>query len=139
MTDIAERFAEAQEARLRNAPALALAMGLPQPRIYSIVPTNAPTPYVVIGEDQVLDDSDECQNGSEIFSTVHVWTRSEPPSTKQARDIASVLRDLLDADLGIAGHETIIHAFEDTRFPRDPGGAAHAVLTLRYVTSPSEA
>lgn len=136
MSDIAERFAVAQEAVLRGSAALATAMGLAKVRVYEVAPTNAPKPYVKIGDDQIVDDSDECQDGSEIFSTIHIWSQPEPPSTSQARRMSAVVRGLLNADLGIAGHETILAEHQDTRFLTDPGGATHVVMTFRYLTMP---
>ncbi len=136
MSDVAEQFSIAQEAAVRDSAALAAAMGLAQPRIYPVRPPNVAYPYLVIGEDQIIDDSDECQEGSEIFSTLHLWDKPEPPSNRRARAIEAVLRRLLNADLAIAGHETIEHAYEGVRFLTDPDGATHGVLTFRYLTIP---
>lgn len=139
MTDIAERFPAAQEAALRGSVALRQAMGLAVAVIFDALPENQPVPYVVIGEDQILDDSDECQNGSEIYSTVHFWSKPEPPSSAQARSMATALRAALNADLAIVGHETVLHAFEDMQFKTDPGGVTHGIIVFRYLTTPSEA
>jgi len=139
MSDIAERFAVAQAAALRGSGALATAMGLAQVLAYEIAPTNAAMPYVLIGDDQVIDDGDDCQDGSEIFSTVHLWSRPNPPSRVQARRMEAVVRSLLAADLAIAGHETILAEYQDSRFLPDPGGATHVVMTFRYLTMPSAA
>ena len=138
MSDPAAAFHTAQEAILRGSTALATAMGLAQPRIYTgPVPANAPLPYIVLGDDQTLDDSDECQDGSEIFSTIHVWSKPNPPQAQQAREIAAVIRSLLNAPLTITGHTVVLFSFEDARFLTDPDSSTHAVITFRYSTTPN--
>lgn len=138
MSDPAAPFHTAQEAALRASNALAVAMGLAWPRIYTgVAPTAAPLPHIVIGDDQVLDDSDECQDGSEIYSTVHIWTKPNPPQAQQARQIAAVVRGILNAPLTITGHTVILYSFDDARFLTDPDGSTHAVLTFRYSTTPN--
>lgn len=139
MTDVAEVLTQAQEAAIRGSSAVIAAATWTEPRVYRVIPTNAALPYIKLGEDQVIDDSDECQEGSEIFSTVHVWSRPETPQALEARRIAAALRLTLNADLAIAGHDLVLHAFETALFTTDPSGDTHAILTFRYLTTPSEA
>lgn len=137
MSDVAERFTVAQAATLRASADLAAAMGLSTARVHEVAPTNAPKPYVLIGDDQVIDDGDECQRGSEIFATVHLWSAPNPPSVLQARRMAAVVQTLLAVDLALTGHDTVLAEWQDTRFVTDPSGATHGIATFRYLTVPS--
>lgn len=137
MTDIAEAFATAQEAALRGSVALRTAMGLATVRLYEVVPTDAPLPYVHIGEDQIIDDSDECQDGSEINATVHLWSKPNPPSTSQARNMVAAVRAALK-NLTITGHDVVLAEFRDALLLTDPSGATHVVVNHRYLTVPTD-
>lgn len=135
MTDIAAAFATAQEAALRASDPLKTAMGLAKVRVYDTRPTDGKLPYIQIGEDQLIDDSDECQDGTEINATVHVWTQPEPPSTGQARNMVAVIRSVLKP-LTIPGHDVVLAEFRDALFVTDPEGATHVVMSFRYLTVP---
>lgn len=135
MSDPGAAFHTAQEAALRGSAELQAALG-GTVRVYSVVPTNQTFPFIRIGDDQILDDSDDCQEGSEIVSRVHVFTAPNPPQAQLVRSIASAIRDTLKADLGIAGHDTILSEFVDTQHLSEPDGVSHAVLTFRYLTTP---
>lgn len=134
MSDIAEVFHAAQEALIRGSDPVKTALGGTM-RLYTVVPQNAPLPYIVIGEDQILDDSDDCQDGSEIIATVHVWSKSEPPEANVVRVTAGRLRALLKT-LTLAGHDVVEREFEDLRVVTDPDGSTHGTLTVRYLTVP---
>jgi hypothetical protein len=128
VSDPGVAFHTAQEAALRASAELQ--------SVYSVVPTNQLFPFIRIGDDQILDDSDECQDGSEIIARVHVFASPEPPQAQQVRTIASAIRAALRADLGIVDHETILYEFVDTQHLSEPDGTSHAVLTFRYLTTP---
>lgn len=134
--DPAAAFHTAQDTALRTSPELAAIWPGGGPvRVYSVVPQNAPLPFLRIGDDQVLEDSDECVSASEIFAMVHVWTKPDPPDVQLGRQIAGVVRDLLAGDLVIPGFDTVLAEFVDTRHLTDPDGSSHAVLGFRYLTT----
>lgn len=132
-------FTEAQYAALKASEALAEAMGLTEPRVYRVLPTGAKVPYVVVGEDQLIDDSLECEGneveGAEIFSTVHVWTKPDPPEALSPREIAAVVRKVLKT-ITIPGYRVMESEFEDVRYLTDPDQSTHAVISHRYVVEP---
>lgn len=138
MTDVAEAFAAAEEAALRGSAALEVAMGTV--RIYAgPVPENAPLPFVIIGEHQVLEDDaadDDCALGAEIFSTIHVHTLPEAPQNTQARRIVRAVKDALNVALALDGHQVDVHAHEGTQFITDPDQSTHAIVRNRYETTP---
>jgi Protein of unknown function (DUF3168) len=133
--DPAAAFHTAQDTTLRGSAELAALFPDGVARIYSVVPQNAPLPFVVIGEDQILEDSDECVSASEIFANVHVWTKPDPPQVQLGRRIAGVVRDLLSAAFPVTGFDTVLAEFVDTRHLTDPDGSSHAVLGFRYLTT----
>lgn len=135
MADPGEAFHVAQDAALRGSDELAALWPGGVARIYSVVPQNAPLPFVRIGDDQIIEDSDECLSGSEIFATVHVWTSPEPPDVQLGRRIAGVIRDALAADIGLNGFDTVLFAFVETRHLTDPDGTSHALLVFRYLVT----
>lgn len=130
-------FKVSQEAALRASSGLAQAMTAGDSgavsRIYTEVPTNAPTPYVVIGDDQVLIFVSDCGSEAEIFSTVHLWSRTNPlDKGVQARAIGSEIIGVLNAALVLTGW--VIDEWEMTseRYVTDPDGSTHGIIEFRY-------
>ena len=134
MSDPAAAFHTAQDAALRGSSELAALFPGALARVYSVVPQNAPLPMIRIGDDQVLEDSDECVSASELFATVHIWTQPEPPDVQLGRRIAGVVRGLL-VDLPIAGFDLVLGEFVEARHLTDPDGSSHAVLVFHYLTT----
>jgi len=128
-------FHTAQDTTLRGSATLAGLFPNGTARIYGVVPQNAPLPFLRIGDDQIIEDSDECASSSEIIAQVHVWTRPEPPDVQLGRQIAGTVRELLAPTLDIAGFDTVLALFVDTRHLTDPDGSSHAVLTFRYLVT----
>jgi len=140
MTDLASAFHAAQQAALRayadfttNSPAGALSTV----RILSVTPGNLRPPYVLIGEDQVLQDLPACDGGGELFATVHVHTNPNPPQAASARTIAQATAGALDTAFAITGHEIVEHEKTQERYLTDPDGSTHVVQVFRYLTTPS--
>ena len=134
MSDPAAAFHTAQDAALRTSPELAALFPDGRARVFGVVPQNAPMPFLRIGDDQVLEDSDECVSASELFATVHIWTAPEPPDVQLGRRIAGVVRGLL-VDLVITGFDLVLGEFVEARHLTDPDGSSHAVLVFHYLTT----
>lgn len=130
--DPGEAFHTAQDAALRGSAALAALWPGGVARIYSVVPQNAPLPYILTGGDQIIEESTECGSGSEINALVHIWTRPDPPDVQLGRKMAGAVRDALAPDLAIAGFDTVLALFVETRHLTDPDGSSHAVMAFRY-------
>ncbi|HEY1878427.1 MAG TPA: DUF3168 domain-containing protein [Caulobacteraceae bacterium] len=134
MADPAAAFHAAQDAALRGStPLQALFGGVV--RLYSVVPENAPLPFIRIGDDQIIEDSTDCASASDIFAAVHVWTKPDPPGVQLGRVISGVIRDTLTTDLIITGWDTVLALFVDTRHLTDPDGSSHAVMMFHYFTT----
>lgn len=91
----------------------------------------APTPSIIIGEDQVIDEGDIGRTMQRVFSTVHVW-QEETGLTGVARIAGEIRQAIHSARLVL---DTPFHAADafvsDTRMLRDPDGeTAHAVITI---------
>lgn len=57
--------------------------------VYDENPENVPFPYVVMGEITAREWSDKLEDGAEVFSTVHVWSRYH--GRKEADEIADAI------------------------------------------------
>lgn len=135
MSTLAEAFSAGQEAVLRAAPALATAMGLTTARLYTVVPPDAPLPYVVLGDDQILGDDTDCAEGAEIFATVHVWAKPNPPSSALARQIGGALKTILTAAFAVAGYVLDDWTLETETYVTDPDGSTHGRLVFKYLVT----
>ncbi len=106
-------------------------------RIYDQVPKGAVFPYVTIGDEQVIDDSNGCSDAWEAFADVHVWSRPATGSKIEAKDLAASIVTRLSTELPVAGFVTILGTLQTMRTFRDPDGLTeHAVLTFRYLIDP---
>jgi hypothetical protein len=86
MADPAAAFHAAQDAALRASAPLAALFPGGVVKLYSVVPQNAPLPFIRIGDDQIIEDTDPtCASSSEIFALVHVWTKPDPPDVQLGR------------------------------------------------------
>jgi hypothetical protein len=115
---------------LKAAPAIAGG------RVYDHVPDGADFPYIEIGDEQIVDDGNTCDDGWEVFADVHVWSRSVGyPETKTL--IASIVPRLVGIT-SIAGYTLIAVEVENTRVFRDPDGlTSHGVISVRFVITPA--
>lgn len=141
MSDPSLALQNAVESALRGSVALADAME-GRVRLYTLsAPTDAPFPYLVIGEDQIVDDETECSASSEAFTTVHVWSRVKDDvsaSRAQAKTIAGIVRAVLNTALPLAGFVVTDWRFETARHLTDPDQrTAHSVVEHRYLIDPA--
>lgn len=144
MSDPALALQSAIETTLRASAALKTAMGLATVRLYTMsAPNNAPFPYVVIGEDQIIDDSTECLESSEVITTVHAWSRVDSDvaaSRTQAKAMAAAIRPAMKALSGVTGFVVTLADFETTRNLTDPDGlTGHAIVSHRFLLDPAPA
>jgi len=90
----------------------------------------APSPSIILGEAQVLDEGDIARKRSRVFHTIHVWKleASLAGVTAINATIREALRDRLSLD---AGHHVADLYIADSRAMRDPDGeTSHGVVTL---------
>jgi hypothetical protein len=134
MSDPAAVFHAAQVAALKGSAELAALFPGGVARVFAVPPENAALPLIKVGDDQVIEDGDECLEGSEIVAAVHIWTKPDPPDVQLGRQMAGLVRAIL-VDLDLAGFDVVLAEFTDTRHLTDPDGSSHAVLGFRYLAT----
>ena len=128
--DPATAVQKAIRARLIGAPAMTSLVP-----VRSILDTNqrpAPTPSIILGEDQVVDPGSSIDRSVvRVHSTIHVWRKET--SLEGVKAIAGTIWKALKAprlELA-AGFECGDCRVSDTRFMRDPDGEhSHGVVTV---------
>ena len=130
-------------AALSGSSDLAALIGTP-PRVYDTVPVGpggvigvATFPYVTIGDDHIVGDSDEFHDASEAHVMVEAWSRG--PGFPEVKRIAGVVRGVLSAPLDLTpnGHRAITAKFESLMFRREPDGLTRrAIILFRVLTQP---
>jgi hypothetical protein len=101
-------------------------------RIFDRVTPNAGFPYIRIGNDQVLNEDQDCVGECvEVFSTIDVFSRAE--GKREAKNVAgAIVRTLNENTISIEGAYALLQfVHQETRFLDDPDGlSTHAVLTF---------
>lgn len=117
------------EAALRGDAALKAMFPANKVRVYDVPPTNAKTPYLVIGEDSFDDVSGEGVSLSEISATVHVWSLTDPPGKLEAKRIGDRVEQVL---IGLAGGDLPIRTAWPiaARYLTDRDMSCHGVITV---------
>lgn len=109
-----------------------------QPRLYPLsAPNRAKFPYIVFGDDQILDQGLPCGAAFETYVSIRVWARDDEggPSVTavQARTLGGYVRAALNARIPIEGYRVVDHRVESTRHMTDPDGlSALALVEFRY-------
>lgn len=126
------------ELQVAIVTALKAAPALCDGRIYDNPPTGAAFPYITVGDDQVLDDSNSCAEGWEAYPDIHVWSRPAAKSKLEMKGLAAAIVTRLSALDGVAGFIVVSARLETFRSFRDPDGITeHGVVTMRYLLDPA--
>jgi hypothetical protein len=115
-------------ARLTGTPAVTALVP-----VASILDRNArpaPSPSIILGEDQVLEGDDIARNQYRVISTLHIWEKAL--GLASIKDIAgAVAAAIKSSRLTIEGAHCGDCKIRDMRFLRDPDGEhAHGVVTI---------
>lgn len=106
-------------------------------RVYDAAPQNAATPYVSMGDCQVLPDKAGCIDGAECYPIIDVWSTYN--GYKEAKTIAAAIVAKLDDKpeaLNVDGFDVIVFELEQYQPLRDPDGITRRVsLTFRALLS----
>lgn len=105
-------------------------------RVYDRPPDNVVFPYLTIGDIQTISDGADCLDATEVYVTLHVWSRLV--GQVETRQIAAACRTALHEWLpALAGYRCVEHVHQDTRTLDDPDGiTSHGVLTFRALIDP---
>ena len=108
-------------------------------RVYDEAPQNAATPYVSIGDCQVLPDKAECVDGYICHPIVDIWSTYK--GFAEAKTIAASILAKLDEqpeNLTVAGFNVVVLEIENYMPLRDPDGVTRRVsLTFRALVNAS--
>lgn len=111
-----------------NSPAIAGG------RVYDQVPRDPTFPYVTIGDEQLIDDSNSCSDAVEAYADVHIWSRPAGGSKLEAKDLAADVIERLATQITVIGFANNLGLLETQRAFRDPDGKTeHVVLTFKYL------
>lgn len=127
MADLALAFQKAVYARLTAAPY--------HLTVYDNVPDDATFPYVVIGEDTIIDWSFVGVRGEELTLLLHVWSRSA--GRAECKQMLEQIKTALhEQELALeTGHNTLTRfAFEETLLDED-GRTWHGVIRFRALAT----
>jgi len=104
-------------------------------RIYTEVPTNAPLPYIVLGNDQViLETNPGCTDEAEVTSTVTWWSRTAPlDKGAQARVMGSAIIDALNVELTVTGWDVDEWEVQSEQYFTDADQSTKGVVVIRHL------
>lgn len=129
---IAEELQRAIYGALTAAPALAGG------NVFDQVPENEPFPHITIGDEQVIDDSTTCQDGWEVHTDVHCWSRPANGSKGEVKALAASVVTRIISIASVDGFSLVSLTHETTRVFRDPDGLTeHAVVSFRALIDPA--
>ncbi|QAZ46141.1 DUF3168 domain-containing protein [Mesorhizobium sp. Pch-S] len=129
---IGDQLQKAIYAALTAAPALV------DGKVFDTVPPDTEAPYIHIGNEQVLDDSDDCAEGWEVFTDIHIWSEPETGSKLEVKSIGPAVVQRLTQITAIEGFRVVIASIENIRYLDDPDGVSkHGIVTSRHVLEPA--
>lgn len=114
-------------------------------RVYDRVPSDTATgkitakfPYLTIGEDQIIGQTNQNTDLSEVFVKVEVWSRPVTGSKLEVKAIAGAVRTALARDFDLSGFGIGGFEHHNTMFRREPDGITErAIVTIRLIVGPS--
>jgi|GEM_PF-2424522 len=108
------------------------------PRVYQEVPAKVRFPYVSFGDFQKIPDLAECIDGSEIFPTLHIWSRAT--TYAEAESISeTIAAALVGATFTMTQNRCLLFERDDIgdQQQRDPDGVTiHIASHYRAITEP---
>lgn len=101
--------------------------------VYDEVLETASYPYVVIGEDNVIEYGTVSDDGGDFTVTIDVW--SQYHGGKEAKNIMDRIHTLLhDSSLSVTGFNLVNFRFEFSDIIKDPDGITrHGIMRFRAV------
>lgn len=108
-------------------------------RIYDEPPGGATFPYIVIGDEQAIDDGNSCQDGWEVFFDVVVWSRPAAGSFAEAKTIAATVVETIVAMTTVTGFQ-LSHIEHVQNLPRrepDGGKTRQVICQFRALIDPA--
>ena len=108
-------------------------------RVYDRVPEARVFPYVTIGDEDISNDGNTCNDAWTVFSDIHAWSRPATGSKSEVKGLAASIVNSVASVLTLTGFQVILAELENVRTLRDPDGITeHAVVSIRYEIQPLE-
>jgi len=105
--------------------------------VFDVVPSGVDTPYITLGQPQVLPDRTGCESGAEISIGINGWTTG-PESVASRQLGAAIVASIDEYELVMTGHRTVLCELEQNQYLEDPDGITkHSVATFRILTEPT--
>lgn len=130
----AHDFQQALQARLSADPVLTALLG--GPKIHDHAPEGAALPYVTWGNVSAFDWSTASDEGREVITSLHVWTRAR--GKKDVYAIMAALRTaVLSAPVSLAEGQVVMLGIDSEEARYGPPGMHHGILRLRTLIETS--
>lgn len=106
-------------------------------RVYDNPPESRVFPYVTIGDENITDAGNVCEDGWTVYADIHAWSRPETGSKAEVKDIQASIVNSARSELILTGFEVVLAELDSARTFRDPDGITeHSVITIRYEIEP---
>lgn len=103
-------------------------------KVFDENPENEPYPYVVMGEITAKDWSDKFEDGTEVYSTIHIW--SQYHGRKEADEMADgILQALTSSTLDLGSNfRAALDRLDGYNLIVDMDGKTrHGILRFKYL------
>lgn len=97
---------------------------------YDFVPEDAPSPYLVIGDSDMIPWDDKLTKGGEITETVHVW--ADGTKKRRVKFIMGRLEADLARDLTAEGRRFRLHRVQRMQVMHETPDLVRGTITLVY-------
>lgn len=138
MKDPGAAMQAAIHAKLVASAAIATAMG-GTARAYDKQPDPRPDPFIRVGDDQVLGDSNSCADGWEVLATIHTFSADAIRPRMVVKELMNnVAAAIGDDDSPPTPTGFAVHAIElvqSRTYYEGDGLTAHGVQTFRYLVA----
>lgn len=102
--------------------------------VYDANPENADFPYVVMGEITVRDWSDKSEDGTEVHSTIHIWSQYQ--GKKEVEEMSdAILQALTSSNLDLGPNfRASFDRLDSYNLIIDLDGVTrHGILIMKYL------
>lgn len=114
-------------------------------RVYDRVPADAltgkitaPFPYLTIGEDHIIGQTNQNTDPSECMVKVDCWSRPTTGSKLEVKALAGAVRSALCQDFALNGFGVVAFEHHDTMYRREPDGLTErAIVQIRLIVTPT--
>lgn len=136
MKDPSAAISEAVFQKLINTAGVTALVGT---RIWDKVPASSAYPYIRIGDDQAVGDSNGCFDAWEVYVSIQIFSRHEQIPRLEAKDIANAVGLALGDNASLIAPSGFVVSEVDLVQSRpiieDDGVTARQVMTFKYLVA----